>query len=94
MSLILICSRSPLFKDISVIYVLLFKQQIARSGEKTITKTAEASASMKVIQKPESTKEKSVIRVADLGSKPEPIQMPPSFKDPIFGKVFMKPQLS
>ncbi|XP_025111993.1 protein PRRC2A-like isoform X2 [Pomacea canaliculata] len=61
-------------------------KQIARSGEKTITKTAEASASMKVIQKPESTKEKSVIRVADLGSKPEPIQMPPSFKDPIFGK--------
>lgn len=63
-------------------------QAASRSVEKSVSKTAEASANIKVIQKPESGKEKPApLHVSELSSKPEPIQMPPSFKEPIFGKV-------
>jgi hypothetical protein len=51
-------------------------------------KTAEAS--IKLIQKPEGAKDKAIPPlhvVSDLAPKPEPIQMPPSFKDNLFGKV-------
>lgn len=62
--------------------------QVMSRGEKAVSKTAEASANIKVIQKPELKKEKPVpLHVPVLSSKPEPIQMPPSFKEPIFGKV-------
>ena len=47
--------------------------------------------SLKVIQKPDGVKDKPTpLHMApDLSTsaKPEPIQMPPSFKEPIFGKV-------
>lgn len=45
-------------------------------------KTVKAEASIKVIKTTECAQNQKVS-----SSKPEPIQMPPSFKDPIFGKV-------